>query len=57
MATGIIGRKLGMTRVFTDDGHALPVTIIEAGPCPVLRVVARQRGSVQDPVRDVEALG
>jgi large subunit ribosomal protein L3 len=38
MATGIIGRKLGMTRVFTDDGIAQPVTVIEAGPCPVLQV-------------------
>ncbi len=38
MATGIIGRKLGMTRVFTDDGSAVPVTVIEAGPCPVLQV-------------------
>ena len=38
MATGIIGRKLGMTRVFSDDGVAQPVTVIEAGPCPVLQV-------------------
>lgn len=38
MATGIIGRKLGMTRVFTDDGSAVPVTVIEAGPCAVLQV-------------------
>lgn len=38
MATGIIGRKLGMTRVFSDDGIAQPVTVIEAGPCPVLQV-------------------
>jgi large subunit ribosomal protein L3 len=38
MATGIIGRKLGMTRVFAEDGTAVPVTVIEAGPCPVLQV-------------------
>jgi len=31
----IIGRKLGMTHVFTDDGTRVPVTVIEAGPCPV----------------------
>ena len=34
----IIGRKLGMTRVFAADGTAVPVTVIEAGPCPVLQV-------------------
>ncbi len=34
----IIGRKLGMTRVFAEDGTAVPVTVIEAGPCPVLMV-------------------
>ena len=38
MATGIIGRKLGMTRVFAVDGTAVPVTVIEAGPCQVLQV-------------------
>lgn len=36
--TGIIGRKLGMTRVFAEDGRAVPVTVIEAGPCVVTRV-------------------
>lgn len=35
---GMIGRKLGMTRVFDDGGQALPVTVIEAGPCPVVQV-------------------
>ena len=38
MAAGLIGRKLGMTRVFADDGTAVPVTVIEAGPCHVLQV-------------------
>jgi large subunit ribosomal protein L3 len=38
MSTGLIGRKLGMTRVFTDDGTAIPVTVIEAGPCRVVQV-------------------
>ncbi|HEX3233379.1 MAG TPA: 50S ribosomal protein L3 [Gemmatimonadales bacterium] len=44
MTTGLIGRKLGMTRVFTADGTAVPVTIIEAGPC---RVVQVREGGVQ----------
>ena len=35
---GLIGRKLGMTRVFGDDGAHVPVTVIAAGPCPVVQV-------------------
>ncbi len=35
---GLIGKKLGMTRVFTDEGRSVPVTVLEAGPCPVLQV-------------------
>ena len=35
---GIIGRKIGMTRVFDDAGNAVPVTVIEAGPCPVTQI-------------------
>ncbi len=34
----LIGRKLGMTRLFGEDGAHVPVTVIEAGPCPVVRV-------------------
>lgn len=35
---GLIGRKLGMTRLFDAEGTAVPVTVIEAGPCPVVQV-------------------
>ena len=35
---GIIGRKLGMTRIFADDGSAVAVTVVKAGPCPVTQV-------------------
>jgi large subunit ribosomal protein L3 len=35
---GLIGRKVGMTRVFDDEGRAVPVTVVEAGPCPVVQV-------------------
>jgi len=38
MFKGLIGRKVGMTQVFDDDGVALPVTLIEAGPCYVTQV-------------------
>lgn len=34
---GILGRKLGMTQVFSEDGTVIPVTVIEAGPCVVLQ--------------------
>jgi large subunit ribosomal protein L3 len=35
---GIIGRKIGMTRIFDDSGAQVPVTVIEAGPCPVTQI-------------------
>jgi large subunit ribosomal protein L3 len=38
MAKVIIGRKLGMTQFFTEDGQRIPVTVIQAGPCPVSQV-------------------
>jgi large subunit ribosomal protein L3 len=37
MVNGIIGKKLGMTQVFADDGTATPVTVIKAGPCVVVQ--------------------
>jgi large subunit ribosomal protein L3 len=39
---GLIGRKLGMTRVFDAEGTSVPVTVLEAGPCPVLQVTDTQ---------------
>jgi large subunit ribosomal protein L3 len=36
MTVGLIGRKIGMTQVFSEDGEVLPVTVIEAGPCTVV---------------------
>ncbi len=38
MEKAIIGRKIGMTQVFTDDGRVEPVTVIEAGPCYVTQI-------------------
>jgi large subunit ribosomal protein L3 len=38
MNKGLLGKKLGMTRVFRDDGRSVPVTVIEAGPCTVLQI-------------------
>jgi large subunit ribosomal protein L3 len=39
----IIGKKLGMTQVFSEDGTRVPVTVIQAGPCPVTAVRAADR--------------
>ena len=38
MKKGIIGRKVGMTQIFDEKGNAIPVTVIEAGPCVVAQV-------------------
>ena len=38
---GLIGRKIGMTRIFDDEGIQIPVTVIEAGPCPILQVKSK----------------
>lgn len=35
---GILGQKLGMTQVFGGDGFAIPVTVIQAGPCPIVQI-------------------
>ncbi|MEW6067818.1 MAG: 50S ribosomal protein L3 [Nitrospirota bacterium] len=35
---GILGKKLGMTQIFTEDGKICPVTVIEAGPCCVVQI-------------------
>lgn len=40
---GLLGKKLGMTQVFDDDGQAIPVTALEAGPCTVVQVKTEDR--------------
>ena len=40
---GILGKKLGMTRLFAEDGRAVPVTVIQAGPCKVTAVRSMKR--------------
>ncbi len=47
---GLIGKKIGMTRVFNEDGRHIPVTVIEAGPCFVTQVKTAEKdgyGAVQ----------
>lgn len=43
MNKAIIGRKLGMTQLFSKDGKVIPVTVVEAGPCPVVQVKTLER--------------
>jgi large subunit ribosomal protein L3 len=43
MIEGLIGRKVGMTQVFAEDGSVVPVTVLEAGPCVVLQKKSRER--------------
>lgn len=38
MGAALLGRKIGMTRIYTEDGRSLPVTVIEAGPCYVSQI-------------------
>ena len=38
MKKAILGKKLGMTQVFTPEGTVIPVTVVEAGPCPVVQI-------------------
>lgn len=41
--TGILGKKLGMTQIFDENGKILPVTVIEAGPCGVVQVKTMEK--------------
>jgi large subunit ribosomal protein L3 len=42
MSRGILGKKLGMTGVFTSEGKYVPATVIEAGPCVVTQIKSRE---------------
>src|SRR5437899_2565129 len=43
MSLGLLGRKVGMTQIYGEDGRAIGVTVIEAGPCFVLQVRTAER--------------
>ncbi len=58
MEKAIIGRKVGMTQIFTDDGRVEPVTVIEAGPCYVTQIKTEATdgyNSVQVAFGDIKA--
>ena len=50
MQKAIIGKKVGMTQIFDENGHVIPVTVIEAGPC----VVAQKKTIKNDGYVSVE---
>jgi large subunit ribosomal protein L3 len=43
MVQGLLGRKVGMTQIFADDGRVVPVTVVEAGPCYVTQLRTKER--------------
>jgi large subunit ribosomal protein L3 len=45
MSTALLGKKIGMTQVYTEDGTVVPVTVIQAGPCTVLQVKQSEGGA------------
>ena len=47
MVKGLIGRKVRMTQIFEETGKAIPVTVIEAGPCPIVQVKTQERDGYQ----------
>jgi len=49
---GILGKKLGMTQVFTGDGKLVSVTAIEVGPCPVLAIKPKSIQIGFDPIKE-----
>lgn len=44
---GIIGKKLGMTQIFLEDGNAASVTVVEAGPCPIIQKKTQEKDGYQ----------
>lgn len=43
MSKGMIGKKLGMTSLFTSDGRLVPVTVLEVGPCVVTQIKTNEK--------------
>lgn len=43
MRVGLLGRKVGMTQIYEADGTAVPITVLECGPCTVLQVRTEER--------------
>jgi large subunit ribosomal protein L3 len=51
MVAALLGKKIGMTRVYTAQGVSVPVTVIQAGPCAVLQIKSSEGGDKYDAVQ------
>ena len=40
---GLLGKKIGMTQIFREDGQVIPVTVIESGPCSILQIKTKEK--------------
>lgn len=47
MLNGLLGKKIGMTQIFIENGDCVPVTVIEAGPCAVTDIKSKERDGYQ----------
>ncbi len=47
MKKGLLGKKLGMTQIFSEDGRKIPVTVVEVGPCVVLKKLTYEKDGYQ----------
>ena len=47
MLQGFLGKKIGMTQIFREDGRVVPVTVIQAGPCVVTQVKTKETGGYE----------
>ena len=43
MNKAILGKKIGMSQIFTDAGQVIPVTVVEAGPCQVSQIKTNEK--------------
>ena len=50
MTVGILGKKIGMTQLFQEDGKWIPVTVVQAGPCRVLQVKSKEVAELREEV-------
>ncbi len=58
MKKAILGRKLGMTQIFDEEGRMLPVTVIEAGPCyePVGELTVEEKEKLRKVLKEMELI-
>ena len=42
---GLLGKKLGMTQIFDENNHVVPVTVVEAGPCVITQIRTQETDS------------